>query len=1233
MSDTPPSATPMPAQPVATVTSPEAPSPPADPLPVFVPPSVTDPVSNLDFPPVDDAFALEMRAETIEQLAGGDALRRGESERIEAGRSQTNANLVAGRDRVRVRGALHEHTGHGLAEQAAHLHTTVEGTLDIHAASEDTVLLAGHMSDLWDGGAAIVATMTDDTVAGGGIRVTTPLDLWVHGLMGVEERIGTCTADAVLLELGATHYEREYGPGAHAAGLAAYTGSLYQSSRSTFRALIRVSSGVRNLIPGGGGGGGGGDAGARSAPGASPPPTSAAGGAGTQAASETLCAATGAGATAQAGVMAGVRWEDLTGIHRGDEVAALAGGANVAGASGDLTELRRGTDTAGQLAALHDTMRGAEANAQGEMRSVLRVSEPDDTASVHEASALDIVADIRSGGTVPAMDASVLHSTVSPPQPPPGVKLGLLGGADRLPQPAAPESDVLALYRRLHERLYRYQRLSRTDIANDFDHAAGRVSSRLLHLFKIFGGNTEELAQRPAGITTAEQACLALEGMALQAECEAKFARAVKIRNALDVIGTYANDELQRLSTKYGIADAPFTQAIQRPPATARPIGTVEVSPPPAHATIQSDMVPAYRQLRGLANRSMVFGWKRACSDFHAAADRISQAVMRRYVTLGGNPERLLSLPSGATRTEQAYRAIEDMARRAAKSGGVGRASQARRDLEAINRAMSRELRWLSAAYGALDALSTQTTRPIRATQAMRLPPMQLPSVTVPSKSLPPAVQLDIPGPAHHIAPEVTPAFHESAGGLAHTTDVPGPPPAPSLPEPSLGEAGGLGRARLDPPATASGATAAHPAASEAIVTPSLAGPCAFWLQPVDPVPAPGTVQFDPRLHHAGETAPTDVPGPPPASSLPEPSLFEAGDLGRARLGQAATTPAQPTTTEAIFTPSLAGASSLRLQPADPVLAPGTVPLDSGLHGAGEAAQPPPVTTTPHDDGFAVERALIAGDLPLGFDASQLIFEANMFTGHGLAEALVEMLAAGLLPVQTIDALIEGYRATDEGGRNTRYIEYLRSLKESIERALRDAYPGRVDPQWLDDVQKLPRWRDVRAPGRTGAGAGAPPTGAYPGRSRPPGMSGGPHPVASDPWSAPPGPSGRARYTETIRTPVLSTGAPPGWQGAETPGFSRAASGAVELPFSRRKAIARRFRTDYALLEAERALRTGGAGALGWTATRQREVLDDLARLNAIAQLDAAAAAAGVDIDWGAIEALVRILRAPPPLR
>ena len=251
MVDASPCATPMPAQPVATVTSIRSALPTGRPAArISWRRRSRSPTRSriFDFLPVDDAFALEMRSETIEQLVGGDALRRGVCERIEAGRSHTNADLVAGRDRVRVHGSLHEHTGHGLAEQVAHLHTAVDGRLDVHAGSEDTVLLAGHMCDLWDGGTAIVAAMTDDTAAGGGIRVTTPLDLWVHGLMGVEERIGTCTADAVLMESSATHYEREYGPGVHAAGLAVYTGSLYQSSRSTFRPLMRVSSGVRNLI-------------------------------------------------------------------------------------------------------------------------------------------------------------------------------------------------------------------------------------------------------------------------------------------------------------------------------------------------------------------------------------------------------------------------------------------------------------------------------------------------------------------------------------------------------------------------------------------------------------------------------------------------------------------------------------------------------------------------------------------------------------------------------------------------------------------------------------------------------------------------------------------------------------------------------------------------------------------------------------------------------------------------
>ena len=111
----------------------------------------------------------------------------------------------------------------------------------------------------------------------------------------------------------------------------------------------------------------------------------------------------------------------------------------------------------------------------------------------------------------------------------------------------------------------------------------------------------------------------------------------------------------------------------------------------------------------------------------------------------------------------------------------------------------------------------------------------------------------------------------------------------------------------------------------------------------------------------------------------------------------------------------------------------------------------------------------------------------------------------------------------------------------------------------------------------------------------------------------------------------MSTGAPPRSQGAGTPGFARAASGAVELPFWRREEIAIRFGTEHALFDAELTGQLGGADALGWSVGRWRDVLNDINGLNAIVQSDSAAAAAGSDVDWRAIEALMRILDDPPP--
>ena len=103
-------------------------------------------------------------------------------------------------------------------------------------------------------------------------------------------------------------------------------------------------------------------------------------------------------------------------------------------------------------------------------------------------------------------------------------------------------------------------------------------------------------------------------------------------------------------------------------------------------------------------------------------------------------------------------------------------------------------------------------------------------------------------------------------------------------------------------------------------------------------------------------------------------------------------------------------------------------------------------------------------------------------------------------------------------------------------------------------------------------------------------------------------------------------------EGAETPGFARAAWGAIEVPFSHREAIALRFRADDAVLAAELVLQTGGGEALGWSATRWRPVLADIERLHrAIVRSNSTAAATRIDVDWRAIATLMRILDDPRP--
>ena len=152
---------------------------------------------------------------------------------------------------------LNEHTGHGLVHVADEVELNVGGPLHMHAHLEDNIIMAGVMTDEWKGGTFITAAISDDMAAGLGLRCTAPLDVWVHGLVGMEERPGTCAAAGVLLELAGTLYEREYGPSVHGALVARHSGTVVTTMKTGFRPLMKTALGVRNLIPGGGGGGGG----------------------------------------------------------------------------------------------------------------------------------------------------------------------------------------------------------------------------------------------------------------------------------------------------------------------------------------------------------------------------------------------------------------------------------------------------------------------------------------------------------------------------------------------------------------------------------------------------------------------------------------------------------------------------------------------------------------------------------------------------------------------------------------------------------------------------------------------------------------------------------------------------------------------------------------------------------------------------------------------------------------
>ena len=126
----------------------------------------------------------------------------------------------------------------------------------------------------------------------------------------------------------------------------------------------------------------------------------------------------------------------------------------------------------------------------------------------------------------------------------------------------------------------------------------------------------------------------------------------------------------RRCRRKYGIAEAPSTQVIQPPPVTAAPTVTVTAAaiPPPTRTPMPFDWM--LRLQAGALPVPWQFsehwpGMLPVLRDFVTAALSASRRQYWSSAISGNSAETpntcLLPVRNGASRTEQAYRTIEDM--------------------------------------------------------------------------------------------------------------------------------------------------------------------------------------------------------------------------------------------------------------------------------------------------------------------------------------------------------------------------------------------------------------------------------------------------------------------------------------------------------------------------------------------------------------------------------------------
>ena len=441
----------------------------------------------------------------------------------------------------------------------------------------------------------------------------------------------------------------------------------------------------------------------------------------------------------------------------------------------------------------------------------------------------------------------------------------LAGGADRSPESTEPAPDFVTANRKLRRLKQRYVNRCDPVAANRIKNALDAARHRIMPIFHSYIGDGKKINAKSAEATIPEQAYLDLCERACQAERDGDSLTGLALRGRLAVCSETTDKKFQELHKQYGEGVTLSTEAGLRSPGSVAPGAPLEVAKPSAVEIRTFDWVSEYNRVRKLYQQFRTLGPKDLARDFRSACIRIGLTVRHCYVAVLASTEEQSAKQPNRRRTEHRYRAIVDMARKAADSNDNELAAKCKLSLEEVHRESIAALNGLRFKHGRFEDLALQPKR----------------------------------------------------------------------------------------------------------------------SKPQEPV----TIA-------------------PPAA-------------GR--------------------------------QPLDPTVQPPAIGADSSGGANGTRSPALPLS----DDDFAVERALLAGELPPGFDASLLIGEASV----GDEQWLVNALEARQLPTPALEAALQFYQANNKEGTNTPYIEYLRSVKENIEHALRYAYPGRAEPEWLARVeaQLLPR--------------------------------------------------------------------------------------------------------------------------------------------------------------------------------